>query len=107
MKEAHIICKTQHNFRRSVPPGCHVFRHETLVPGSPGGSTSRSVPPRESKITNLEIAVSIDEKISWLEVPMKDIGGMYIFQAAKGLVNESLEVRVGERLSRSNLEAGK
>ena len=34
---------------------------------------------------------------------MKDIGRVYIFQAAKGLVNEGLEVCVGEWLLRSDL----
>jgi hypothetical protein len=104
MKEAHVVGETEHDFRRSVPSGRHVFRHEALVAGGLGGSASRGVPSGEPKITDLELAVRIDQEISRLEIPMEDVGRMDIFQAAESLIKERLEVRVRERLSRSDLE---
>jgi len=69
-----VVGETKHDFRRTVPSGGDIFRHETLVSGSLRGTATRGVSSRESKVTNLELTVGIDQEVSWLEIAMKDVG---------------------------------
>lgn len=85
-KKTYVVGKTEHDFGCPVPPGRHVFGHEALVSGSLGGSASRSVASREPEVADFEFAVGIHEEISRLEIPMKHVGGMDVFQAAESLV---------------------
>ena len=71
--QTHIVGETQHDFRSAVPSGGHVFRHEALVSGRLGGSTTRRVTSRKAEITDLQFAVGIHEEVSWLEIPMQHV----------------------------------
>ena len=98
-----IVSKAEHDLRCPIPASGHVFRHETLITGGFGGSSTRSVAPGQAKIADLEFTISIDEQISGLQISVKNISGMNVLQATEGLINEGLEVSIGEWLTRSNL----
>jgi hypothetical protein len=85
-----ILCKTEHNLRRTIPPrsnilglkaSSHIIRLITKA-------------TRQAKVANLQLAISIDEQISRLEVAVQDIGRMNVFQAAQDLVDEGLEMGI-------------
>ncbi|SRR5258707_5709233 len=72
----HVICKTQHDFRGAIPARCYVFGHEpTLMRISLGWSLEASC---KAKITNFELAVSIDEQISGLKISVDNVSRMDI-----------------------------
>jgi hypothetical protein len=60
---------------------------------------ARRIPSRESEIADLELAVRVDEEVTGFEVPVEDGGGVDVFETAEGLVEEGLEVGVGEGLA--------
>lgn len=101
----HIIRETQHDFWSTVPSGCHVLCHEALVGGISISIIGAiwAIATSEAKVANFEFTVSVDEQISRFEVAMKDASRMDELETAEGLVDEGLEVCVGERLSRANL----
>jgi hypothetical protein len=72
-RKVHIVSKTQHNFRGSVPPSCNVLCHKTLIASGLGGAATRSVTPCETKVANFEFTVGIYEEISRFKIAMKDI----------------------------------
>lgn len=90
-----VVCKTQHNFGSAVPPGGHVLGHEPLP-------LLLVEATRETEVTDLKLAVGIHQEISWLKVAVKNVSRVDVLEATKGLVNERLEVGVGQRLSGSN-----
>jgi hypothetical protein len=51
-----------------------------LVTGVPAGTTTGSEATGETKVTDLELAVSIDEQVSRLEIPMENVGGVNILE---------------------------
>lgn len=63
-----VLLPCEHNLRRTVVPRRHVSRHLRILDS------------RQTKITNLQVAVLVDQDIAWLEVSMNDSGGMHIFQ---------------------------
>jgi hypothetical protein len=98
-----IISKAEHDLRCTVPASSHVFCHESLIAGSFGGSSTRSVAPGQAKIADLEFTISVDEQISGFQISVKNVSGMNILQTTEGLINEGLEMGIGEWLTRSNL----
>jgi hypothetical protein len=60
-------------------------------------------PPSQAKVAYFELAVCVDEKIAGLEIAVEHVGTVNVFKPAEGLVEEGLEVCVGERLSRPDL----
>lgn len=91
----------EHDLWRPVPPGRDVLGHEAT-----GRLTSLSRQLRvrleasgEAKVTDLELAVSVDEEVAGLEVAVQDRGAVDVAQAAQRLVDERLEVRVREGLA--------
>ena len=99
MSNTHIICKAQHDFRCPVPPGRDILSHEPLIACRFRCAATRRIPSCQTKVTNFEFAVSIDEQIARLEVAMKNICGVDIFQPTERLVEERLEMGVSEWLS--------
>lgn len=92
-----VALEAQHNFWCTVPPRSHVFRHVSSVLLGVNGETTR-----ETEIANLELAVGVDEEVTGLQVAVKDIGGVDVLETAEDLVDERLEVCVGQRLARSD-----
>ena len=95
----HVVRETQHNLRSSVPPSGYILRHETLVSSRAGGVvTAGAVSTSQAKVTDLEFTISVYEEVTRLQIAMKDVCGMDIFETAQSLIDEGLEVSVGERL---------
>jgi hypothetical protein len=99
----NIVSKAEHDLRCAIPASGHVFCHESLIASSFGSSSTWSVAPGQAKIADLEFTISVDEQISGLQISVKNISGMNILQATEGLINEGLEMGIGEWLTRSNL----
>jgi len=92
----HIIRKAEHDLGRAVPPRRDVLGHEALL--------LRLVEPaREPEIANLEFAVRVHEQVAGLEIAVQHVGRVDVFQAAERLVDEGLEVRVRQGLTRTDL----
>jgi len=98
-----IVGEAQHDFGRSVPARGDIFSHEPLVASSPGSSPTRSVTPSKTEIANFEFAICVDKKISWLQIAVQNVGRVDIFQTTKSLVNERLEMGIGQWLARTDL----
>lgn len=69
----YVVGKAQHDFRSAIPARRNILGHETLVPSRLGGSTPGREATSETKVTDLELAISIDEQISRLEIAVKDV----------------------------------
>lgn len=89
-----IALKTQHNFRRPIPPRRNILGHVSRILLRIHTEASR-----ETKVADLELAVGVDEQVAGLQVTMQHVGAVDVFQAAENLVDEGLEVGVGEGLA--------
>ena len=83
-----IFLPSEHDFGSAVVSGRDIARH------------LRVLYPRETKITDLEIAVLIDEDVAGLQVAVDDTGGMHVFEPAQDLVEEVLDELFLERAGR-------
>ena len=92
----HVIRKAEHDLRRAVPPRRDVLGHEALL-------LRLIEPAREPEIANLEFAVRVHEQVAGLEIAVQHVGRVDVFQAAERLVDEGLEVRVRQGLTRTDL----
>lgn len=88
-----VALEAQHNLGRSVPSCSDVFGHVSGILLGVDGEASR-----QAEIADLELAIGINEQVSGLQISMKDVGGVDVFETAQNLVNEGLEVSVGEGL---------
>ena len=66
-------------------------------------ASTGAISTSETKVADLELTVGVDEEVARLEVTVQDVGGVDVLEAAEDLVDEGLEVRVGERLLRADL----
>jgi hypothetical protein len=87
-RSTDVVGEAQHYLGRSVPPRRYIFCHKALIPCSFRSAAAGRVSPRETKIADFEFAICIEEKISGFHVPMQDIGGVDVLQAAECLVYE-------------------
>lgn len=92
-----VTLETQHDLWCSVPSGGDILSHVACVFLGIHGESSC-----EPKIADLELAVSIYEQITRLQVSVQDIGGVNVLQSAQDLVNEGLEMCISEGLPGSN-----
>ena len=92
-----VALETQHDLRSSVPPSSNVFGHVPCV--LLGVHRKASC---QTEIANLELAIGVYEKITRLEVAVEDVGRVDVLQTAENLVDERLEMCVGEGLAGSN-----
>ena len=61
-------------------------------------SRSRLFNSSQTKITDFEQTITIDQQISWLDVSMKNSGRMKILQSPKDLIQEYFYMIGGQRL---------
>lgn len=92
-----VALEAEHDFGSAVPTGSHVFCHVACVLFWVLGEASG-----ETEVADLELAIGVDEKIAGFEISMKDIGGVNVFETAENLVDEGLEVRIGQWLARAD-----
>ena len=98
---SYVVSKAQHDLRSSVPSGGDILRHESLVGSSRLALLwicARLIPASKTKVAYLQLAIGIDEQISRFQVPVQDVCAVDIFEATEGLIDERLEVGIGERL---------
>lgn len=65
----HIIGETEHDLGSAIPPRSDVLCHEALVRGAilrACGAASRRVSARKAEVTYLELAVRVNEQVTWL-----------------------------------------
>lgn len=91
-----VALEAQHDLRGSVPPRGDVLGHVPRVLLRVHGEASG-----QTKVANLELAVGVDEEIARLQIAMEDIGGVDVLETAQDLVDEGLEVGVGQWLARA------
>ena len=93
----YVVGGAQHDFGSSEPLG-----YDVDVTGNSGGSSSTSTSSR-AEVTDLEFAVSIDQKIARLEISEQDVSRVDVFESTQSLVYERLKVGISQGLSRTNL----
>ena len=95
-QETYVVCETQHDLRRPVPPRRDILSHEPLVRGCPALVVAAAglVTSRQTKVTDFQLTVGVDEQVTGLQVTVEDICRVNVLQTAKRLVDEGLEVRV-------------
>jgi hypothetical protein len=92
-----VALEAQHDLWCSVPPGSHILGHvPRILLGVHGEATG------QSEIANFELAVGVDEQVARFEVAVEHICRVDVFEAAQNLVDEGLEMSVGERLARAD-----
>ena len=89
-----VALEAQHDLWSAIPSCRNVFRHVSCILLRVDREATG-----QTKITDLELAVGIDEQVSALQVSVQHIGGVDILQTAEDLVDEGLEMRIGQRLS--------
>lgn len=56
----------------------------------------------QAEITDLEIAIGVEEQVGRLEISMENVGRVHGLQGTKGLVDEVLAMVVGQVLCANN-----
>lgn len=87
-----ILMARQHNLRSAVPPRDHIFRQQQRVAGLANHLLVAQHASGQTKVTDLEVAVGIDEQIRRLEVAVQHVGRMDVLESAEDLVQEVLRV---------------
>ena len=91
-----IHLERKHDFWRAVPPGGNVLRHQPdLFPLRGRGLDA----PSQAKVAHFEIAVRIEQKVSWLQIPMDDIRAMNRLEGPENLINKVLAIQRSDRCS--------
>lgn len=85
-----VALEAEHNLWCSVPSRCDVFSHVPCIFFRVNTETSR-----QTKISNLQLAIGIDQQVAGLQVTVQDIGAVNVFETAQDLVDEGLEVGIG------------
>jgi len=81
----------QNNFGRAVPPCDHVLRERVR---------GLFVAASKTKVTDLEVAVFVEQQVRGLQVPVDNVRGVDVEAPAQQLVHEVLNVVVGQVLPR-------
>lgn len=89
--------EAQHNLRRPIPPRRDIFSHVSRIL-----LRVDREPTSQTEVTDLELTVRIDQQVSGFEISVEDIRRVDVLQTAEDLVDEGLEVGVGQRLSGSD-----
>lgn len=84
----------KHDFWSTIPSRRDILGHISCILFWINRETSC-----QTEIANLQLTVSIDKQVARLQVTMKDVCRVYVFQAAEDLVDKGLEVGVCERLA--------
>ena len=92
----HVVPIAKHGLRRAIPQCCDGLGHKPLL-------LRLTKAAREPKIAYLELAILVNKQTGRLEIAEQHVGRVNVFQTAECLVDEGLEVRVRERLSRADL----
>lgn len=89
-----VALERKHDFRRSVPSRCDIFSHISCIL-----FRVNTEPSRQTEIADLKLAIGVDQQVAGFEITVEHVGAVDIFETAKDLVNERLEVGIGQGLS--------
>ena len=85
-----VIFLVKDYLRSAVPSGGHVRGHASTA------AMLLDACAREAEVAYQDVAVLVDEHVCWLEVPVDHSSGMQVVDAAKNVVEDSLEMLVIE-----------
>lgn len=88
-----VTLETQHDLGCTIPSGCNILGHVPRIFLRVHRETSG-----QSKIANLQLTIGIDQQVTRFQIAMENVGRVNIFQTAEDLVDEGLEMCIGERL---------
>ena len=89
-----VALERKHDFRCSVPSCRNIFRHVSCVFLRVDAET-----PGQTEIANLELAIGVNEQVARLEITVQHVSTVDVLETAEDLVNEGLEVRIGQGLT--------
>lgn len=89
-----VALEAQHDLRSTVPSGGDVLGHVTGILLGVDGETTR-----QTEITDLQFAVGIHQQVSGFQISVEDVGRVDVLETAEDLVDEGLEMGIGQRLS--------
>ena len=92
-----VVLEAEHDLRRAIPSRGDILGHE---PGILLGVDREA--SREAKVADLELAIRIDQQVARLEIAVQHVGRVDVLESAQDLVDEGLEVGVGEGLPGSD-----
>lgn len=92
-----VALETQHDLWSTVPSSRNVLSHVTGIFFWINRETTS-----QTEIANLEFTVGVDQQVTGFQITVQNIGGVDVLQTTKDLVDERLEMRIGQRLSRTN-----
>lgn len=92
-----VALEAKHDLGCTVPPCRNIFRHVSRILLGIDGETSR-----EAKVGNLEFAIGIYQQVSGLQVTVEHVGRVNVLETAEDLVDEGLEVGIGQGLAGSD-----
>lgn len=92
-----IALEAQHDLRRTIPSRSHILSHVSSIFLGVNREASS-----QAEIADFKLAVGVHEEIAWFEIAVEDIGAVDVFEATEDLVDEGLEVGVGQRLAGAN-----
>ena len=90
-----VLCETEHDLGSAVPSCSNVLGLEA------GSNIVRLIAEATGKteVANLQLAVGIDKQVAGLEIAVQDVGRVNVLETAENLVDEGLEVGVGQGLA--------
>ena len=92
-----VALEAEHDLGRTVPPCSDILGHVTgVLVGVNRKATG------EAKVGNLELAVCVDEQVARFEVTVENVGRVDVLETTEDLVDERLEVSVGQGLARAD-----
>lgn len=92
-----VALEAQHDFWSTIPSCRNILGHiASILLWVNRESTS------QTKVTNLQLAIRVDQQVTGLQITVQDIRGVNILQTAQDLINEGLEVRIGQGLARTD-----
>lgn len=93
-----VFGEAEHDLRSTVPSRGDILCLRTNLAGLVGIGSDSSC---QTEIANLQFTVGIHKQIARLQIAMENVGRVDVFETAENLVDEGLEVCVGQRLARS------
>ena len=88
-----VLAPAHDDLRRAVPTGGDVVRHGDGLP-----LHVRVVDPAQAKVADLQVAVRVHQEVAGLQVPVDHVRRVEEEDAPEDLVQEELDVRLGEVL---------
>lgn len=92
-----VALETQHDLRRTVPSCRDILGHVASILLGVNRETTG-----QTKVTNLQLAVCIDKKVTGLQITVQYVSRVDVLQTAEDLIDKGLEVCIGQGLARAD-----